>query len=962
MEKEAKEAIKKVKKVLVKHLPPVPGVFGKAPSLESMRNRPGFRGAVFWFYYRSYLPYAYPALFLVFLILSLTIFDDDINGSLILGSILSVTLSLSVIFSYIMILPWRKHPSILIINRTVASFLFSLNIFWAATQGYSSCSFFAVFIHFCILSSECWQTTIALDLVHSVTNPFISYKSTLKLSQIYVFSFTFLICFIFYNDTSCQADYGHGICWVKFTNGRSPCLWGYFLFWVVCMYAYQFYACLYSYYRLKKGLPATFAVRQQVAMETFKCLSIYSVYLLLLIICFGIIGNNPNFSEAMEKFGLFFLFLLANKGSVDGIVWFMLHDFSRSGSTVKLKEEKDEEKTEEQAIKSKIDLELGGFEDEQNEEDESEDEDEFYDPVNPVYTNPNLRNRKKKKTNILEVGDLTKNLKNTVQELADMTITDIDETDLSPQVNLALRQQIVQYVTTGVKTSITKKNMKVKSPDDISVILDKYLKKPDMAHLKDMEVLQFYIEDDIPFKSFAPSLFQKLRQNEGIDDKKFLSILSQSANERLSEGQSGAFMFFCGGGEYIVKTIRGREAKVLHESLPRYASHLERNRDSMLCRFLGSYSIEIFSQTFYFVVMLNCFDPKAYINERFDIKGSWVGRSAEPAKSDKRCVCRHCNEYFFPYKKEKCTTIIGEHEASVVLKDNDLRSKISLDKDNSKRVVDILMKDSNLLGELGVIDYSLLIGVKKWKFGVEVDDDILHYDPIKKITNYEENISFSKRAITFKAGTVSGPAVYHFGVIDFLQNWTYGKIFERNFKIYIMHKDGDGLSVMEPENYKLRFQRKLLEVFDIDPSDYEPEWHSLFANKAGEALTSPILTTIQPLPSSADQDFINNSSTHSQKYNNVPSAPPSVPSSPPSNHQIHSIPPSNPFSSITSETINTTDTTKNTNNTNTFIPPPVNIETAQPAAPPKKNKNNKKKNKKQDSESLTKEEDDYDLI
>ncbi len=168
--------------------------------------------------------------------------------------------------------------------------------------------------------------------------------------------------------------------------------------------------------------------------------------------------------------------------------------------------------------------------------------------------------------------------------------------------------------------------------------------------------------------AFAPELFQQLRTRENIDNDRYLRVLSASANERLSEGASGAFMFFCGGGEFIVKTIRGREARVLHNSLPQLADHMEKNPDSLLCRFLGSYSLRMYSQTFYFVVMLNCFDPKAYINERFDIKGSWVGRSAEQSKKTKKVVCRHCNEYFIPSKSEQCSVIVGTHEANVVLK------------------------------------------------------------------------------------------------------------------------------------------------------------------------------------------------------------------------------------------------------------------------------------------------------
>ena len=49
--------------------------------------------------------------------------------------------------------------------------------------------------------------------------------------------------------------------------------------------------------------------------------------------------------------------------------------------------------------------------------------------------------------------------------------------------------------------------------------------------------------------------------------------------------------------------------------------------------------------------------------------------------------------------------VVGGHEANVVLKDNDMRTKISLHPTDTARVLSILQKDSDLLGRLGVMDY-----------------------------------------------------------------------------------------------------------------------------------------------------------------------------------------------------------------------------------------------------------------
>ena len=69
----------------------------------------------------------------------------------------------------------------------------------------------------------------------------------------------------------------------------------------------------------------------------------------------------------------------------------------------------------------------------------------------------------------------------------------------------------------------------------------------DKAVVPGQPVLSFLLDNEHPFKAFAPEMFRELRQSEGIDDEFYLKVLSSTANERLSEGASGAFMFFCGG-------------------------------------------------------------------------------------------------------------------------------------------------------------------------------------------------------------------------------------------------------------------------------------------------------------------------------------------------------------------------------------------------------------------------------
>jgi hypothetical protein len=225
--------------------------------------------------------------------------------------------------------------------------------------------------------------------------------------------------------------------------------------------------------------------------------------------------------------------------------------------------------------------------------------------------------------------------------------------------------------------------------------------------ITELKVTQFMLDDEHPFKEFAPDMFAELRKLEGISNEFYLSALEKTEKEQLSEGASGAFMFFCGGMDFIVKTINPEEAAVLHRSLKHYLSYLKQHPTSLLVRFLGSYSLGVYAQTFHFVVMRNIFEPGIDVNERFDIKGSWVNRSAHPSPPNKRIICRHCNEMFIPAEKNKCSKIVGLHEGNVVLKDNDFRIKISLQTHEAEELIKIVKRDSDLLAALGVMDYRL---------------------------------------------------------------------------------------------------------------------------------------------------------------------------------------------------------------------------------------------------------------
>ncbi|RHY27664.1 hypothetical protein DYB32_006637 [Aphanomyces invadans] len=218
----------------------------------------------------------------------------------------------------------------------------------------------------------------------------------------------------------------------------------------------------------------------------------------------------------------------------------------------------------------------------------------------------------------------------------------------------------------------------------------------------------------------------------------------KTTKERLSEGASGAFMFFSEDQQLIVKSMSEGEASFLQSIAADYAAFLLTHPESLLTRFFGCHSVHLYGTMFHFVVMSNLFsDHTKIIHRRYDIKGSWVNRSAKqptkgttemvfdvaPGDADhvgKKVTCRHCNgKYVFgSVEGNVCPLRVGTHEPNVILKDNDLTQKVRLDPVVAEELYDQITKDAGFLCNHGIMDYSLLMGVHNVEYRVSADIDL----------------------------------------------------------------------------------------------------------------------------------------------------------------------------------------------------------------------------------------------
>ncbi|KAJ9108138.1 1-phosphatidylinositol-4-phosphate 5-kinase Its3 [Naganishia cerealis] len=203
---------------------------------------------------------------------------------------------------------------------------------------------------------------------------------------------------------------------------------------------------------------------------------------------------------------------------------------------------------------------------------------------------------------------------------------------------------------------------------------------------------------DFKFKDYAPWVFRELREDYfHLDPADYL--LSLTAKYILSElgspGKSGSFFYFSRDYRFIIKTIHHAEHKYLRSILKDYHHHVKNNPHTLLSRFYGLHRVKLpRGRKIHFVIMNNLFPPHRDIHETYDLKGSTWGRE---------------------YPEEK-----AKQNSKATLKDlNWLRRGRTFELGPEKRALfsEQLRRDTEFLKMIGVMDYSLLIGIHNMERG-----------------------------------------------------------------------------------------------------------------------------------------------------------------------------------------------------------------------------------------------------
>lgn len=672
-----------------------------------------FQSSTRWFQLAMFV------LFLVALVLAVSSSYANLSPGLIWGAVLSTVSVFFVIVSYASVPAYRQHPNPLVFWRTIADAFFVLQLlaqqfvrclFFDCTalcsdtnlqcgcseksEAGRTCDVFAGLFEFSLIAAECWFLCMTVNLFMSLTNPFTDFKRNTRLFHVFCWGVGIFMGLLLANTQDWAGYSDLGVCWTNALKNLKPddmetcpsgytvidnftgdykvvnanmISWAFFYVWMGLIIIAGIVVWLWAWKRLSEGMPETYAVRvQSINRARFNVLAVTFYWLVVLGIYIKFLSRDKTKKSISSEL---LNFVIAGKGYVDLVIWFALNDFT--------------------------------------------------------------------------VAHFLGCLSDTAEEV---------DVDLNPQVNAALRREVLFYTTSGIIQAVQAAerlpasqriqhlallpqskpigagiNGGIQSTSAAYTAYPRQNSDDNMggnggAFDENMRVSKGS-ERTKTFHDYEPHAFKKIRERFGVNNEAYLQSLSATAKERLSEGASGAFMFFSGDGSLIVKSTSKEECTFLRSIAQQYADYLCTHPNSLLTRFYGCHCLELYGKQFSFIVMANLFDTEQVIHSRYDIKGSWVNRHGDLPKRGKKVTCRHCNsKYVYQNsapENANCPSRLGGHEPNVVLKDSDLTQKLKLDRDVAIELYKTLCADSDLLCSFGIMDYSLLMGVNEVEYLVD---------------------------------------------------------------------------------------------------------------------------------------------------------------------------------------------------------------------------------------------------
>ncbi|XP_034023587.1 phosphatidylinositol 5-phosphate 4-kinase type-2 gamma-like isoform X2 [Thalassophryne amazonica] len=177
------------------------------------------------------------------------------------------------------------------------------------------------------------------------------------------------------------------------------------------------------------------------------------------------------------------------------------------------------------------------------------------------------------------------------------------------------------------------------------------------------------------FKEYCPQVFRNLRERFGIKDQDYQVSVTRSPPVKNEERQTAGLLLTTFDRSLVVKEISSEEVEEIHSILSEYHQHIATCHGStLLPQFLAMYRVTVESEDTHLLVMRNVFSHRLHIHTKYVLK-----------------------------VKDLPT-----------YKDNDFKNsmqKVYVSDAEKKKFMDKLIRDTEFLVRMRIMDYSLLLGI-----------------------------------------------------------------------------------------------------------------------------------------------------------------------------------------------------------------------------------------------------------
>eukprot|EP00122_Pirum_gemmata_P001336 Pgem_evm1s1194 len=193
------------------------------------------------------------------------------------------------------------------------------------------------------------------------------------------------------------------------------------------------------------------------------------------------------------------------------------------------------------------------------------------------------------------------------------------------------------------------------------------------------------------FTAVAVERFKILQEHLGIDP---IALLHSLTNEPLSgwenPAKSGSVFYISNDKKYIFKSMLKVEYKVILRFLNEYIDHILFPAPSLLTKILGIYRVKTgVGQSTPFLLMPNMLPEDGYLDEKYDMKGAEIFRTATRKELRKPIPTLKDNDFFLVHDKQP----------------------LLLFQEDFTFVHTAIVRDADFLKKEHIMDYSFLLGM-----------------------------------------------------------------------------------------------------------------------------------------------------------------------------------------------------------------------------------------------------------